>query len=62
LIEIFKDRKDVFDEGLMVIQALASQLEAQFDEFVPSIGPYLLHAIKEENTLKQGASTITEIC
>lgn len=46
----------------MLIQTLCSRLEQNFDEFVGELGPYLNHSLKDKRTLKQAASTISEIC
>lgn len=61
-IKCFDDRKEVFDEALMMMQTLCYKLESQFDQFVTHIGPYLFHSLKDTKTLKQASSTITSIC
>lgn len=46
----------------MMIQTLCYRLETRFDQFVPMIGPYLLHSLKNIKTLQQAVNTISQLC
>eukprot|EP00826_Nyctotherus_ovalis_P039961 TRINITY_DN3883_c0_g2_i1.p1 TRINITY_DN3883_c0_g2~~TRINITY_DN3883_c0_g2_i1.p1 ORF type:complete len:769 (-),score=174.26 TRINITY_DN3883_c0_g2_i1:172-2478(-) len=46
IVESFKFRKTVYDEGIIVISALVTALGAEFASYMELFGPYLVYALK----------------
>lgn len=62
LLACFKQRKEVFDEAFLLISALCTKFESEMDQFVPEIGPYLFHSLKDKNLSKNAATLISDFC
>jgi hypothetical protein len=50
IINCFKSRSDVFEEGFLLISALCSKFEKYMDNHVKDIGPFLIHALKQTDS------------
>lgn len=65
IIECFKTREDVFEEGFLLLSALCSKFGAGMDKYVPEIGPYIFHGLKESDssdTIKNACGLISDLC
>jgi len=50
IIDCFKARNDVFEEGFLLLSALCSKFGQLMDRYVPEIGPFIFHALKESDS------------
>jgi len=65
IINCFKSRDDVFEEGFLLLSALCSKFENYIDVHVPQIGPFILHALGQSNsseTIKNACGVISDLC
>ena len=61
-IDCFKLRKNVFDDAFIMISSFCTYYEALMDEFVPTLGPYIVHSLENDRLCKAGASLISDFC
>jgi len=50
IIQCFDKRSDVFEEGFLLLSALCSKFGQLMDKFVPKIGPYIFHGLKDSES------------
>lgn len=65
IINCFKSRNDVFEEGFLLLSALCSKFEKHIDSHVPEIGPYIVHALSQgesSETIKNACGLISDLC
>ena len=62
LIECFKLRGNVFDDAFILISALCAVFEKAMDEFVPKLGPFIVHSLERDSLAKSGATLISDFC
>ncbi len=65
IVNCFKSRNDVFEEGFLLLSALCSKFEKHIDSHVPVIGPYLVHALQQcesSETTKNACGLISDLC
>lgn len=52
----------MFDEGFMVLSALCSKPEVNFDPYVSEVGPFIFHSLKTKTSFKQSSNLISNLC
>jgi len=65
IINCFKSRDDVFEEGFLLLSSLCSKFEKYIDTHVPQIGPFILHALRQSDsseTIKNACGLISDLC
>ena len=65
IVDWFKSRADVFEEGFLLLSAICSKFGAIVDDYVESIGPFIIHALKESDssdTIKNACGLISDLC
>lgn len=61
-LETFNNRKEVFDEGFMLLSSLCARAKQEFDVFVPEIGPFIFHSLNNKSSCKYSVSLISNLC
>lgn len=65
ILDCFKIRADVFEEGFLLLSALCSKFGKHMDHYVEDIGPFIFHALKESDssdTIKNACGLISDLC
>jgi len=65
IINCFKSRGDVFEEGFLLLSALCSKFEHYMDKHVGDLGQYIIHALKQDEsseTIKNACGLISDLC
>lgn len=64
IIDCFKVREDVFEEGFLLLSALCSKFGKLMDKYVEQIGPFIFHGLKESDssdTIKNACGLISDL-
>lgn len=64
ITDIFRQRKDVFDEGLIVISALCNKFPNYISHKINDITPFIIHGIKSTNAavLRNSCGVLSDFC
>lgn len=61
---VFKQRQDIFDEGFLVLSAIANKFQNVFGDEIDVIGPYIMFGLDSKNSaiVRNACGVLSDLC